>query len=70
MGVECVLGFIFWMELEQESRKVSILAKMKQILHMESIDSNNRVGLNDLAAHEERLASLSSSYPIHCEATR
>ncbi len=56
---EDVLGLVLGVELEQQGGQVSVLAKVEQVFHVQSVDTDGRVGFDNLSADEQRLASLS-----------
>ena len=58
-----VLGMVF----EKQRGQVSVLTQMEQIFHMQRINSDFSVCLDDLLTHEKWFARLGGAYAIHCE---
>ncbi|CAF3504264.1 unnamed protein product [Fusarium graminearum] len=65
-----VLCLVLAVVLEEQSRKVSILTKVKQVLHVKGINTNRGVIFDNFLADEQRLTSLGSANSIHRETTR
>src|SRR5690606_21529996 len=67
--VKNVLGLVLAVILEQKSREVTILTQVEQILHVERVDADCRVRVDNLSTDEQRLARLSSTNAVHGETT-
>lgn len=67
---EDVLRLVLRVELQQQCREITILTQVQEVLHVQRIDSDFRVGLDDFFADEQRLPCFGSADAVHGEATR
>jgi hypothetical protein len=55
--------------LEDQSREVTVLTKVEQVLEVERVDAVLRVVVDDLVRDEERLARVGGAQTVHRETT-
>ncbi|KAL0769411.1 hypothetical protein CaCOL14_008719 [Colletotrichum acutatum] len=64
VGILCLVRVV---ELEQQRRQVSILTEVEQVLHVQRVDTDGRVGLDDFATDKQGLAALGGADAVHGE---